>query len=481
MTYAAAATRNACMEPRRLSRRQFVAAAAAAGSATLAGCSATSGGDTPTGTATGTPTPGGTDTPAPTDTDEGNDLVAAIEAVAVPVDPSAPAGGFDTVAARVGQAPVVGIGENSHGVRAFKRFPHRLVRRLVADHGHRLVAMEGTLGGFERVDRYVAGEDVDLDAALSSLGFYFWRTEGLRALFEWLREFNADRPADDRAVVRGYDAQFYHVNAAALRAYLDRVDPAYLAEVEDRLAPLATPPGEVSDPDYLTDARVAFLDDLRARLRDRKSDYVDASSRSAWELALRHGRTLERGLRFYAALHGGETARAEALRDEAMAGNVRWLRDWTGASRAVVLGNANHTMRGYRGDGERNARLGQHLHDELGDDYYSLGQLFGTGEFAVPTNHAGTAFESHALGGPLEGTPAATLAEVPHPRCFLDLDAARERAVVGDWLDGTGAVQFTVPRAAERGAVPLPASPGEVYDGMFFAREVSPARFVAAD
>ena len=125
--------------------------------------------------------------------------------------------------------------------------------------------------------------------------------------------------------------------------------------------------------------------------------------------------------------------------------------------------------------------MGQHLTDEFGDDYYSLGLLFGTGTFAAPTNHDRTAFETYALDGPVEGTLEATLVDVDHPRFFLDFEAAREDASLGTWLDDVSSVQFSVPRAAEQGAVPLSASPGVVYDGVVFVRRVSPASFVGMD
>jgi erythromycin esterase len=138
-------------------------------------------------------------------------------------------------------------------------------------------------------------------------------------------------------------------------------------------------------------------------------------------------------------------------------------------------------MRGYRGSGETNARMGQHLTEEFGADYYSLGQLFGTGSFSVPANHARTEFEAFDLGDPIDGTLAATFASASNSRFFLDFDDARDDANIDRWLGGISQIQFSVPRAAQRGAVPLPASPGEVYDGVLFVRNVTPARFISGE
>jgi erythromycin esterase len=451
-------------------RRRFLALTGT-GVAALAGCANrtdTAPSRSATATAPGTPT--GTSAPG-----AANPPVDAIERVAVPVELTADSPGLDTVAARLATSDLVGIGENSHGVAAFKTVPHLLVRRLVESHGYRLLAMEGTLGDFAPVDDYVAGGDTTLDDALAALDFYFWRTEGVRRLFAWLREFNDGRPDADRVTVRGYDAQFHDANATAIRDYLDRVDPAYLSAVESDLEPLTEPRYERDGSSYLTPTQRSLVESLRERLRTKRTEYVERSSESAWRLTRRHVWTLERALRFQKHLHAEAYAEGKRVRDAAMAENVAWLRDWTGLDRAVVLGNANHTM---RTDGDGPTRMGQHLTDAFGDDYYSLGLLFGTGTFAAPTNHDRTAFETYALDGPVKGTLEATLADVDHPRFFLDFQTVRENASLGPWLDDVSSVQFSVPRAAERGAVPLPASPGVVYDGVVFVRRVSPAAFV---
>jgi erythromycin esterase len=459
-------------------RRALVSIGALAGA--VAGCT---GGDsedatTPSRTRTADPTATAPrSTEATENPDERAALIDAIDSEAVAIDPDASADGLGPVATRLAQSPIVGIGENSHGVSEFKGFAHRLVRRLVADHGYRLVAIEGTIGDFGPVDRYVAGADVDLDAAMGSIEFYFWRTDAIRRLFEWLREFNAGRPATDRAVVRGYDAQFFDVNATAVRSYLKRVDPAYLDGIDERLMPLTRPLYERHDADLLTEARLDLLDSLGDRLRARRDAYVAETSTAEWRLARRHVRTLERGLRFQAALRAERYTQGKRVRDAAMAENVSWLRDWTGADRAVVLGSTNHTMRN-DGSGEA-ARMGQHLADEYGDDYYSLGCLFGTGRFRAPTGPERTAFGTHDLEGPVPGTLAATLVEAAESSLFLDFETARRRAPIDGWLDDTSQVGVSVPRAADRGAVPLPAAPDAVYDGVAFVRDVTPASFAS--
>lgn len=459
---------------RRLSRRQFVAAVSAAGIGALAGCE----GSTPTNrTATprsDTPTPSAGDS-TPTPDDEATSLVSSIEAELVPLELS-DGDGLESVASTLASASIVGIGENSHGIQEFKTLQKLIVKRLVAAEGYRLLAIEGTLGEFRPVNEYVTGVSDDLESALSGLEFYFWQTEAVRQLFEWLRSFNDGRPVDDQAVVYGYDTQFHDVNATALRSYFQQVDPDYLTEIQERLKPLTQPLYEQEEASYMTDAQTSLISDLKDRLQSHETAYVDASSRSAWQLARRHVWTLERSLQFQQQLQAHKFTRGKTIRDEAMAENVRWLREWADKDRAVVLGNSNHTMRGASGSSGHGTRMGQHLTDAVGDEYYSLGLLFGSGQFRAPQSQT-QSFSTYELGDPTDGTPAATLVDVQHSEFFLDLASARERVRIDSWLENTSSVQFSTPNAADRGSVPLPAAPGTVYDGVVFVQTASPSSF----
>ena len=459
---------------RPLSRRQFVAAVSAAGIGTLAGCessdpsdgTATSRSDTPTtSTGDGKPTP----------RDEATPLISAIEAESVPIDLS-DGDGLDNVVSTLASASIVGIGENSHGIQEFKTLQNILVQRFVADEGYRLIAIEGTLGEFRPVNEYVTGTSDDLDSALSGLEFYFWQTEAIRHLFEWLRSFNNGRPVDDQAVVYGYDTQFHDVNATALQSYFQQVDPDYLAEIQDQLNPLMQPLYEQDEANYMSDAQISLISDLQDRLQSHETAYVDANSRSAWELARRHVWTLKRGLQFQQKLRAHKFTQGKTIRDEAMAQNVRWLREWTGRDRAVVLGNSNHTMRGASGPSGHGTRMGQHLTDALGEEYYSLGLLFGSGQFKAPQSQ-NQSFSTYELGDPTDGTPAATLVDVQQSEFFLDLASARKHGRIDSWLENTSSVQFTTPSTAKQGSVPLPAPPGTVYDGIVFVQTASPSSF----
>ena len=198
-------------------------------------------------------------------------------------------------------------------------------------------------------------------------------------------------------------------------------------------------------------------------MADREAAYVAASSRSAWELAVRHVWTLERGLRVVDAFRDDDFVRLTEVRDETMAENVRWLREWTGR-------HANHTMRGAAAGGEA-ARMGQHLTEAVGPEYYSLAMQFGSGRTTRVDEGTGETVAVD-LAGPLEGTLEERLARIEKSSLFLDFDAARVDDALAAVVDEETTLQFD---EGENGPFPATEPSGTLADGVAFVREVSPA------
>lgn len=94
----------------------------------------------------------------------------------------------------VGHASVVGLGTGTRGGRETFAVVARTTRSLV-ERGFRVIAILDNPRVVELYDRYVRGEDVDVEAALRQ-AWGPWRTEEMRAALDSLRRRNADHPGD---------------------------------------------------------------------------------------------------------------------------------------------------------------------------------------------------------------------------------------------------------------------------------------------
>jgi erythromycin esterase len=105
------------------------------------------------------------------------------------VDPTLPEDDLVPLLGRLAGARIIGLGEATHGDHESFQFKSRLIRALVRQHGLRLVLFEAGPAEMDPCDRYVTGAS---DALPMGAELHPWRTEEVRDLFVWLREWNAE-------------------------------------------------------------------------------------------------------------------------------------------------------------------------------------------------------------------------------------------------------------------------------------------------
>lgn len=151
------------------------------------------------------------------------------------------------LADRMGRARVVLLGEASHGTHEFYATRAGLTRALVANHGFRIVAVEGDWAPLYRLNNYIkhvpgSGESaVSVLEGLTRWPQWMWANHETAELAEWLRDFNADRPAADQVGFYGIDTYAPWDAAALVLDYLREHRPADLPAAESAYAPLLDP------------------------------------------------------------------------------------------------------------------------------------------------------------------------------------------------------------------------------------------------
>jgi erythromycin esterase-like protein len=290
----------------------------------------------------------------------------AEHAVTVETDPEASPEDLDPLLTAFEDHTVVGLGEATHGTREFFELKHRLIAFLVRELDCRVVAMEAAFSESTAIYDYVVHGEGDPKEALDGIHFWTWNVESVLSLLEWLRAFNEGRPLDDRVRFYGVDAQHTVGPARELREYLDRVDPDYLARVEDDLDTLAEGLETWTTPDEEVLATTAATADtvagVRDRLVERRESYVEATSPEEHELAVRHAWTLGRVHELAAENAAADDMSGWAVRERSMAANLAWALDREDADQVVLWAHNAHLMRGTRDlDGTQQRGLGQLL------------------------------------------------------------------------------------------------------------------------
>jgi erythromycin esterase-like protein len=266
---------------------------------------------------------------------------------------------YDRLLRRAREAQYVLLGEASHGTHEFYRDRAAITKRLIAEEGFDLVAVEADWPDAYRVNCFVrgVGDDRSAEQALSNFHRFpagMWRNTEVAAFVTWLRAYNDSLAPGTRKVgFYGLDLYSIYTSMDEVVRYLEGVDPQAAARARERYACFGHFGRDPHAYGYETGRRgaesceraaVAQLVELR-----------DIAARAA----LRHGE-LDDDHRFYAEQNARLVVGAERhyravyragedswnLRDEHMAqtleGLVAHQRRRHGRARAVVWEHNSH-------------------------------------------------------------------------------------------------------------------------------------------
>jgi erythromycin esterase len=126
------------------------------------------------------------------------------------------------------------LGEASHGTHEYYRWRAELTRRLIEDGGVRFVAVEGDWPDCHRLHRCVTlqpGAPEDPREVLD--GFrrwptWMWANEEVVEFCRWLRDWNAQRPSQQRVGFHGLDVYSLWDSLRAVMDYLHENEPEHL-------------------------------------------------------------------------------------------------------------------------------------------------------------------------------------------------------------------------------------------------------------
>lgn len=274
-------------------------------------------------------------------------LASLIAEVAEPL-PTIDSPAFGAAFDRFARARIVLLGESSHGTSEFYRARAAITRRLVAEHGFGIVAVEADWPDAAAIDRHVRHRAGGTgEPAFQRFPQWMWRNLEVADFVHWLREHNeAENDPRRRAGFFGLDLYNMRSSIAGVLAYLERVDPQAATVARERygcLTPWQREPSTygraVLNATYgkCEEAVIAQCRDLLAR----SLDYAGGDPDSFLDAA-QNARLVASAERYYRAMYYGG-AESWNLRDTHMFETLRHLLEAHGpASKAVVWAHNSH-------------------------------------------------------------------------------------------------------------------------------------------
>lgn len=334
---------------------------------------------------------------------------------------------WDELLDLVGDARIVMLGEATHGTAEFYAARAYITRRLIAERGFDVVAIEGDWPDAYRVNQFVqGGPGIALEALEGFRRFptWMWRNTVVLDFVSWLRRHNDQ--VGRKVGFYGLDVYSLHASVEAVLAYLTRVDPSAAERARAHYACLEP---------FREDTQLYAL---HAHYLDKSCEHEVVRELTAMQAArLRYVAHSGPEAYFDAELNALAAANAERYyRHMVEGGHITWnLRD-----RHMV--NVLERLLDHRGPNSR-AVLWEH-NSHIGDfratregqvGYLNVGQLvrerFGPASVAVGFGtHHGTVTAASAWDGEAEfkRVPPARPGAYEHffhqagvPRAYLDL------------------------------------------------------------
>ena len=359
-----------------------------------------------------------------------DEVVAWLQANAVGLASIQPGSDFADMAplkARLKDARVVAMGEATHATREFFQFKHRMFQFLVQELGFTVFAIEGNWPESLKVNEYVLEGKGDPAEALAGLYFWTWQTEEVLELIRWMRHYNQDPTHKRKLRFYGFDMQTPGVAEANVLKYLQRVDTECREKAAQTFAVLGPDGGNEAYENSPVEIKHRTAESVAAILRrfdERKQDYIGRSSQDEWTMARQNMVIVKQA----EGKLGDQNEKGRALRDQAMAENVKWILDQEPSGTKIMLWAHNGHI---AGDAPGPPPMGAHLRRIFGDRVVLCGFLFNRGSFRA--NDTGK-MSTFTLGAPPIGSLDATFAAIRVPLFAVDLRHLPD-GKVASWFD----------------------------------------------
>ncbi len=152
-------------------------------------------------------------------------LVKAIKRDAIPI---LERNDFDVLTNEMDHVQYVLLGESSHGTSEFYKIRAEISKKLIADKGFTFVAVEGEWPACFKVNRYIKGYDQEHTNAREVLYSFnrwptwMWSNKEMIDFIEWLKEYNREKPNDQKVGFYGIDVYSLWESIDEIIAYLDK-------------------------------------------------------------------------------------------------------------------------------------------------------------------------------------------------------------------------------------------------------------------
>lgn len=323
----------------------------------------------------------------------------------------------------LGGARIVGLGEATHGTKEFFDMKHRIFKYLVEVHGYKVFAFECDFAESLFFEKYITTGEGDLeDMMRRKMLFWTWCNQEVKALLQWMRDYNSVRAPQDMIHFIGVDCQHLEHYPEQLMGYLQKMSPELAAQV----APM------VEFYTYIRDDELAWM---QAEVANRRAELIANSSVLEYEIMAQLIKNMIQ-IKTVKESYKDENDLDPDInyRDMYMAQNTLWSANLYGAdTKVAVWAHNGHVANWQMGDKDM---MGMHLRKTIGDLYQIVGFSFSEGSFVAYTGNANADGPQMTSinGAPLQSSTSYHFYNCQYDNFILKMDSIPEGTELYEWM-----------------------------------------------
>ncbi len=363
---------------------------------------------------------------------------------------------------------IVALGEATHGNNEFQELKLQVFKHLVETTDVRAFVLEGDFGGCALINDYIQGGEGDIDEITCLLGYRIYRTDNMRNLIAWMREYNETAAEDDKVRIYGMDIQYDTRCIKILNDFYAKVDSDKYDKYNKLIIEKFGEEEDAYNPKEY-DELISFLQEMNDDLTTNKDEYVEKSSDVEYQYAVKAVDNFVYYLQYREKERFGSK-----YRDTCMKENVDWilkLEEETYGKKIMIAGHNGHLT---KNQSTTATFLGKFLYDEYGDAYFAIGTDFYITECNINNNGVR---EIHEFCS--DDMLAYQVGQMEKNMYYLDFAKANESKILSEVINSpmpTGSLgeAYSEMMTIMKNTYQINIAPAEMFDGMIFVYKATP-------
>jgi erythromycin esterase len=276
---------------------------------------------------------------------------------------------------------VFGMGEATHGTKEFFEIKRKTFEYLVLNYNYKVFGIEASYGECNFINDFLCSGIGNIDTSMQYFSFWTWKTEEVKDLILWIKEYNLSRIDENKISFYGFDMQDIYTPVQYFYEFFKSDTSEFADNIMSITKPILSKTSWKIYKLFIGKDSSVFRDTLN-RINKELNEWMKKN-----EPLLKQRYSNKRINQLQLCLDTykqaiNNTKSNFIYRDSCMARNIITIQHLENSKMFIWAHNAhiNFELPSERGE-KIQKKMGGFLKEELGQKYYAVGFVFNQGYF----------------------------------------------------------------------------------------------------